>query len=140
VRAVLEVIPRRWTDSERLETNKAATLRACLEKFRAFRFVMKAQDEKRLTSFYSARHMAKPINFFCEAPNAKSVQLEGDFSAWARLKMQRRVDGWWFLQVPLTHGHHQYRFVVDGQPLLDPRATGVARNNANEDFSVVAVG
>ncbi len=53
--------------------------------------------------------------------------------------MERRVDGWWFLQVPLPHGHHRYRFVVDGKPMLDPQATGIARNEQNEQVSLVAV-
>ena len=88
---------------------------------------------------YSARVMAKPVNFYCGATEATLVQLEGDFSGWTRLPMMRRIDGWWFLQVPLTHGHHRYRFVVDGQPALDPRATGVARNEGQEPVSVVAV-
>jgi hypothetical protein len=48
------------------------------------------------------------------------------------------VDGWWFIQVPLTHGHHQYRFVADGKPMLDPHAAGVARNERNEEVSLVA--
>jgi 1,4-alpha-glucan branching enzyme len=90
---------------------------------------------------YSAREMTKPVNFYCAAPRAKSVTLAGDFNDWdpASLPMERRVDGWWFLQVPLAHGHHQYQFLVDGTPMLDPRATGVARNECNEEVSLVAV-
>jgi hypothetical protein len=38
--------------------------------------------------------------------------------------MQRQPDGCWFVQVPLTHGHHQYVFLVDGEPELDPDAAG----------------
>jgi len=53
--------------------------------------------------------------------------------------MQRRGDGWWFLQVMLGQGHHQYRFLVDGKPVLDPRAMGVVRNQLNGEVSVVAV-
>lgn len=83
--------------------------------------------------------MAKPVNFYCDAPQAGSVELEGDFSHWAPLPMQRRVDGWWFLQVPLTHGHHQYRFRVDGEPAVDPRASGFGFNDAKEKVSLVAV-
>ncbi len=83
--------------------------------------------------------MAKPVNFYCDAPHASSVHLEGDFSGWAPLAMQRRVDGWWFLQVPLTHGHHQYRLRVDGRPLVDPRADGIGYNEAKEKVSIVAV-
>ncbi len=90
---------------------------------------------------YSAREMAKPVNFYCAAPRAKSVNLAGDFNDWdsSSLPMKRRVDGWWFLQVPLTHGHHQYRFLVDGKPMLDPHATGVVHNERNEEVSLVAV-
>ncbi len=90
---------------------------------------------------YSARNMAKPIHFYCEAPKARSVYLVGDFNQWDpdSLPMQQRVDGWWYLQVPLTHGHHQYRFLVDGQPVLDPHATGTARNDKGEEVSLLAV-
>ena len=89
----------------------------------------------------SARAMAKPVNFYCSAPKAKLVTLAGDFNDWnsASLPMKRRVDGWWFLQVPLAHGHHQYRFLVDGKPKLDPQAMGIARDEQNEQVSLVAV-
>ncbi len=53
--------------------------------------------------------------------------------------MRRRPDGWWYLQVELTHGHRQYRFLVDGRPTLDPQAAGVGRNEANEPVSIIAV-
>ncbi len=88
-----------------------------------------------------ARNMAKPINFFCFAPEAKSVLLIGDFNHWnpTANPMQRRADGWWFLQVPLTHGHHQYQFLVDGTPTLDPYATGVIRNERYAQVSLIAV-
>jgi hypothetical protein len=39
----------------------------------------------------------------------------------------------------LTHGHHQYLFLVDGQPVLDPKASGIARNDRNERVSLIAV-
>jgi len=97
--------------------------------------------QERIDQPYSARNMAKPVNFYCAAPNAKAVFLVGEFNGWdpVSLPMGRRVDGWWFLQVPLTHGHHQYRFLVDGQPVLDPHATGKSRNEAEEEVSIIAV-
>ena len=90
---------------------------------------------------YSARNTIKPINFYCAAPEAESVFLMGDFNDWnpASHPMQRRVDGWWFLQVPLTHGHHQYLFLVDGAPTLDPNATGVVQIDRYAQVSVIAV-
>src|ERR1044071_9065517 len=79
----------------------------------------------------SVSRMLKPINFYCSAPDAESVHLMGDFNGWnpASHPMQHRFDGWWFLQVSLTHGHHQYLFVVDGTPTLDPHASGTTRNH-----------
>jgi len=93
------------------------------------------------TTPYSARNMTKPVNFYCTKPNAKAVNLVGDFNDWNpnSLPMQRRVDGWWFIQVPLTHGHHQYLFLVDGIPTLDPQSTGTTHVDHYEKASVIAV-
>lgn len=90
---------------------------------------------------YSAKKTAKPINFVCMAPQAKEVFLTGDFNGWntSSHPMNRQPDGAWLLQVPLTHGHHQYRFLVDGQPVLDPRAAGVARDPQGHKASLLAV-
>ena len=90
---------------------------------------------------FSARSTIKPINFFCAAPEAESVYLIGDFNGWdpSADPMQPRTDGWWSLQVPLSHGHHEYLFVVDGNPTLDPHATGTTRNARYEKVSLVAV-
>ncbi len=90
---------------------------------------------------YGARNTTKPVNFYYLAPTAASVVLVGDFNNWDATShpMQRRVDGLWFLQVQLTHGHHRYQFLVDGKPVLDPRGTGIARNDLNERVSLIAV-
>ena len=82
-----------------------------------------------------------PIKFFCAAPNAQSVYLSGDFNDWNRTShpMERQTDGCWFLQVPLSQGHHLYQFLVDGEPMLDPKAMGAVRNDWNEPASIIAV-
>lgn len=49
------------------------------------------------------------------------------------------MDGWWFLQLLLAHGHHCYRFLVDGKPTLDPQASGRTVNEKKEWVSLVAV-
>ena len=97
--------------------------------------------EKSLSNPYSARNTARPVNFYCSAPGARSVFLVGEFNAWNRIShpMQKRDDGCWFIQMQLHHGHHQYQFIVDGQPFLDPQGTGMARNERNERVSLVAV-
>jgi len=88
---------------------------------------------------YSAKNSLRPINFYCAAPRARSVELAGDFNHWHPFPMQRLLDGWWFARVELCHGHHQYRFLVDGKPILDPHATGVARDERDEHVSLIAV-
>lgn len=90
---------------------------------------------------YSAKKMSKPVNFVCVAPDAMRVCLAGDFNEWSpdSNPMHRQPDGAWLVQVQLHHGHHQYRFVVDGKPVLDPRAHGVARGPRGERVSLIAV-
>jgi 1,4-alpha-glucan branching enzyme len=90
---------------------------------------------------YSAKNMAKPVNFVCRAPDAKAVYITGDFNDWHPTShpMHRQPDGAWQIHLPLNHGHHHYRFLVDGKPMLDPKAHGVARDHEGHKASLVAV-
>jgi len=88
---------------------------------------------------YSAEHSLRSVHFYCAAPRARSVELVGDFNEWHPTPMQRSVDGWWCAEVELCHGHHQYRFLVDGRPMLDPHAAGIARDGRDEPVSLIAV-
>ena len=95
----------------------------------------------RTTSPYSAGRTRHHVNFFCRAPDAKQVCLVGDFNQWQSTAnpMQRMPDGCWLASLELTHGHHRYLFLVDGRPVLDPRANGFVRNDRNERVSLIAV-
>lgn len=90
---------------------------------------------------YSAKRMQKPVNFYFTAPGAQSVSIVGDFNDWQpnAHPMRRQTDGTWTAQLALHHGHHQYQYLVDGQPVLDLRAQGIARNVRGERVSLVAV-
>ena len=94
-----------------------------------------------ILSPYSARRTRHQVDFFCDAPEAQNVQLVGDFNGWdlAATPMQRMPDGRWMATLELHHGHHQYLFMVDGTPRLDPKASGITRNDRNERVSLVAV-
>jgi len=90
---------------------------------------------------YSAGRQQHQVTFFCDAPGAKTVTLAGDFNQWdpAATPMRRTPDGRWMASLELHHGHHRYRFLVDGTPTLDPNASGIARNDRNERVSLIAV-
>jgi 1,4-alpha-glucan branching enzyme len=81
------------------------------------------------------------VDFFCDAPRAESVKLVGNFNGWdlTAAPMHRMPDGRWMASLELNHGHHQYLFLVDGEPTLDPNANGITRNDHNELVSLIAV-
>ena len=90
---------------------------------------------------YSARRTRHRVTFRCDAPGAGSVRLVGDFNGWdlSATPMRRTPDGQWMADLELTHGHHPYLFLVDGEPQLDPQATGIARDHENNRVSLLAV-
>lgn len=93
------------------------------------------------SSRYSAKRMTKPITFFHQSPQARTVFVTGDFNEWhpTSHSMQRQPDGDWLIQIPLPHGQHRYLLLVDGKPSLDPRAMGTAQGPHGEKVSLVAV-
>lgn len=90
---------------------------------------------------YSAKKVSVAVNFMFYAPEAQSVSVVGNFNHWYpnANPMTRRPDGAWSAQIELHSGHHQYLFLVDGVPTLDPRAQGVTRNSKGERVSMMSV-
>jgi len=82
-----------------------------------------------------------PGGLFCNAPEAKSVTLCGDFNEWdpTATPMRRMPDNRWMVSMELNHGHHEYVFMVDGRPVLDPRANGTVPHERYGRVSLVAV-
>ena len=93
------------------------------------------------TGRYSAKRTRHQVDFFCNAPKAQSVRLVGEFNGWdmAATPMRRMLDGRWFAGLEIHHGHHRYVFLVDGEPQLDPKATGVTRADHNNRLSLIDV-
>ena len=88
---------------------------------------------------YSAKRNLHHVFFFCDAPDAQHVMLAGDFNRGDPTPMRRMPDGRWMASLEVPHGYHQYIFLVDGLRVLDPNASGKARNECNEPVSVIAV-
>jgi 1,4-alpha-glucan branching enzyme len=90
---------------------------------------------------YGSKQTLRPINFICNAPQAQSVSLVGDFNGWnpAAHPMKQMPDKAWLLTVELKHGHHRYAFLIDGTLTVDPRGLGITRNDKGERVSLVPV-
>ena len=76
------------------------------------------------------------------ARNAKDVRLVGDFTDWEarpiimdRMKPRSRTFG---AVVDLPPGTYQYKFIVDGEWVEDPKAESVA-NDFDTSNSVITV-
>ena len=67
------------------------------------------------------------------------VQLVGNFNDWTPRTMRRRKDGSYAASVKLTPGTHEYKFIVDGQWLVDPDNSAWAVNPFGTLNSVVQV-
>ena len=90
---------------------------------------------------YSAKRTLHHADFFCHAPEAKQVFIAGDFNDWESeaTPMSRQPDGYWTASLELSHGYHQYVFLVDGVRVLDPKATGRTRDSQDQPVSLVAI-
>ncbi|MFC1809580.1 AAA family ATPase [Candidatus Omnitrophota bacterium] len=60
--------------------------------------------------------------FSLSAPQANCVEVAGDFSGWISLPMRKdkKDAGIWKLDVSLTPGVYEYKFIVDGEWIADP--------------------
>jgi 1,4-alpha-glucan branching enzyme len=74
-------------------------------------------------------------------PTAKEVCIAGSFNDWhpSVTPMIRLGEGQWAKELALAPGHHEYRFVVDGQWADDPAATELIPNPFGTANAVVEV-
>ena len=81
------------------------------------------------------------VNFALPRPNAKQVWLCGDFNAWSRSNnpLKRRNDGQWETTLALGPGRYQYKFLVDGEWIVDPAASQNVANAFGTLNSVLEV-
>ena len=80
------------------------------------------------------------VSFSYQAPHAKVVVVMGTFHDGAKHPMQRAVDGYWHAKLELKRGRHEYRFLVDGVPTLDPRSFGTITHFDGTKSSLLEVG
>lgn len=63
------------------------------------------------------------VHFEFQDRNAKRVYLAGSFNGWdpQQIPLKKRNKDTWELDLNLEPGTHEYRFVVDGNWIEDPR-------------------
>lgn len=67
---------------------------------------------------------ARETAFAINAPNAKDVYLVGDFNHWRindDSRLSRLEDGKWEKSMALSPGKYRYKFIVDGEWVLDSK-------------------
>ena len=81
------------------------------------------------------------VRFALHKPEAKGVSVCGDFNGWSptATSMKRHEDGNWETTIVVAPGRYQYKFIVDGEWLLDPAAQKNVPNEYGSLNSVVEV-
>ena len=70
--------------------------------------------------------------------NAKNVSVAGDFNDWSPgVCEMKKVDGEWVAEVFLGRGKHRYKFVVDGESIIDPQNPLWEENDTGPKNSIV---
>ena len=83
----------------------------------------------------------KRVEFILEKPEAAAVSVVGTFNKWDanRNPMHKGSDGLWRSKVSVPAGRHEYRFIVDGQWMSDPKAAEAQPNAYGSSNSVLKV-
>ncbi len=69
------------------------------------------------------RKIQDGVLFCCFAPGARAVQLAGDFNEWSPQReplFDLSGRGLWQKTIPLPPGRYEYKYVIDGNWVLDP--------------------
>jgi hypothetical protein len=119
--AVSDKLPAGESDS----TEKAAAADKSAEK-------VATADKPAATKSTGAK---RNVLFKLVRPNAKAVEIIGDFNDWKRTTMKKAGSAWQ-ISLPLTPGAYEYAFVVDGKRIRDPNAK---QSSANGKSSIVTV-
>ena len=92
-------------------------------------------DHARVHHFLGAHPVADGVRFAVWAPNARSVQVMGDWSGWATKDMTPSDAGVWTLTSAEACVGDKYKYRVDGQDKADP--VGFLHETAPRTASII---
>ena len=83
----------------------------------------------------------KKVVFSLEAPGANKVMLVGDFNNWddSSTPLRKVKSSKWERELQLTSGRYEYKFVVDGNWVNDPKNSATVWNTFGTQNSVLEV-
>ncbi len=82
------------------------------------------KPESELKAPVSTKPMTVQVDFKLFQPKAERVSLCSEFNGWSpeATPMSRCADGQWSVTLGLKPGRYQYKFLVDGEWITDPKA------------------
>ncbi len=85
---------------------------------------------------------AKLTEFSYSAPDAKKVSVAGDFNDWSTdvNPMEKGENGIWRTKIELIPGKYEYKFVVDGNYVTDPKNPETVPDPYGGENSLLVVG
>ncbi|HUU09044.1 MAG TPA: AAA family ATPase [Phycisphaerae bacterium] len=103
----------------------------------------RAVDEK-VEAVYGAVVTEGGVRFVCHAPDARRVQVAGDFNSWGMADGETEMTptdqtGVWRKEIRVGPGRYAYRLIIDGRWCSDPANPYVESNPYGELNSVVEV-
>ncbi len=93
-----------------------------------------------LENFLSPRRIGSGVLFSVYEPNAKQVYLAGDFNNWSASEdfmYDSDGNGLWQRMIPLRNGKHRYKYVVDGEYIVDPNNPHTESDEIGTPYSLV---
>jgi len=70
---------------------------------------------------FAPRQVPGGVLFQALSPNAREVEIAGDFNNWVPESLARRsASGLWQKVIPVSPGSYRYKFIVDGEWQVDP--------------------
>lgn len=82
---------------------------------------------------------SKATEFKLFAPQAKKVYLAGSFNSWTNLSTKKDSKGNWSVKMSLKPGRYEYKFIVDGSWMNDPKNSQLTWNSLGSQNSLIDV-
>lgn len=90
----------------------------------------------------SGAPVVREVTFNISAPAAKDIFLVGDFNHWKmneESRLSRLEDGRWEKRLSLASGRYKYKFIVDGEWVLDSQNSEREQNSFGTFDSIISL-